>query len=99
MGNGNVVDSMVHDGLWDVYNDYHMGVTGENVAEKHSITREEQDRYALDSHRKRRGVAGRPLRAPRSCQSRSRPKEGRPPDVVSRDESFGRMPLSRPCAR
>lgn len=52
MGNSVVVDSMVHDGLWDVYNDYHMGVTGENVAEKYGITREEQDAYALNSHRK-----------------------------------------------
>jgi len=52
MGNSVVVDSMVHDGLWDVYNDYHMGVTGENVAEKYGITREEQDAYALNSHKK-----------------------------------------------
>jgi acetyl-CoA C-acetyltransferase len=52
MGNSVVVDSMVHDGLWDIYNAYHMGITGENVAEKHSISREEQDQYALNSHRK-----------------------------------------------
>ncbi len=52
MGNGTLVDSMVHDGLWDVYNDYHMGATAENVAEKYNITREEQDEYALNSHKK-----------------------------------------------
>jgi len=52
MGNSVVVDSMVHDGLWDAFNDYHMGVTGENVAEKYGISREEQDAYALESHRK-----------------------------------------------
>src|ERR1700685_1582054 len=52
MGNATVVDSMIHDGLWEIYNDYHMGITGEHVAEKHSITREEQDQYALNSHRK-----------------------------------------------
>ena len=52
MGDSKAVDSMVNDGLWDVYNNYHMGVTGENVAEKHSITREQQDKYALNSHRK-----------------------------------------------
>jgi len=52
MGNSVAVDSMVNDGLWDIYNDYHMGVTGENVAEKYNITREEQDEYALNSHRK-----------------------------------------------
>ena len=44
MGDNKAVDSMVRDGLWDTYNDYHMGMTGENVAEKYSITREEQDR-------------------------------------------------------
>ena len=43
---------MVHDGLWDIYNDYHMGITGENVAEKYGITREEQDEFAVNSHRK-----------------------------------------------
>jgi acetyl-CoA C-acetyltransferase len=43
---------MVNDGLWDIYNNYHMGITGENVAEKYSITREEQDQFALESHRK-----------------------------------------------
>ena len=52
LGDQKVVDAMVHDGLWDVYNDYHMGNTGENVAEKYHITREEQDEYALNSHRK-----------------------------------------------
>jgi acetyl-CoA C-acetyltransferase len=43
---------MVQDGLWDVYNNYHMGITGENVAEKYGITREQQDQFAVDSHRK-----------------------------------------------
>jgi acetyl-CoA C-acetyltransferase len=37
----------------DIYNDYHMGITGENVAEKYGITREEQDQFALNSHRRR----------------------------------------------
>jgi acetyl-CoA C-acetyltransferase len=52
MGDSTVIDSMVHDGLWDVYNHYHMGMTAENVAYKHSISRMDQDRYALNSHRK-----------------------------------------------
>src|SRR6201994_4493656 len=52
LGDQKVIDSVVHDGLWDVYNDYHMGNTGENVAEKYHITREEQDEYAVNSHRK-----------------------------------------------
>jgi acetyl-CoA C-acetyltransferase len=52
MGNATAVDAMLHDGLWEIYNGYHMGVTGEHVAEKHGITREQQDQYALNSHRK-----------------------------------------------
>jgi acetyl-CoA C-acetyltransferase len=49
MGDGSVVDYMVHDGLWDIYNDYHMGITAENVAEQYGITREEQDEFAARS--------------------------------------------------
>ena len=52
MGDAKVVDSMVSDGLWCACDDQHMGMTGELVAEKHSITREQQDAYALESHRK-----------------------------------------------
>lgn len=52
LGNGDLIDAMVHDGLWDVYNDFHMGNTGELVAEKYNISRQEQDEYAYNSHRK-----------------------------------------------
>jgi len=52
LGNGQLIDSMINDGLWDIYNNYHMGITGENVAEKHSITREQQDEFAVNSHKK-----------------------------------------------
>lgn len=52
MGPATLVDSMVHDGLTDVYNKYHMGVTAENIAEKHNISREEQDAFAVASQNK-----------------------------------------------
>jgi acetyl-CoA C-acetyltransferase len=52
LGHGKLIDSMVWDGLWDIYNDFHMGVTGERVAEKYEISRAEQDRFAVDSHRR-----------------------------------------------
>jgi acetyl-CoA C-acetyltransferase len=52
MGDSTVVDSMVKDGLWCACEDWHMGMTGELVAEKHGITREMQDAYALESHRR-----------------------------------------------
>ena len=49
MNNGSLVDGMVHDGLWDIFNGYHMGVTAENVAEKLGLTRQEQDELACTS--------------------------------------------------
>lgn len=52
MGHGTLVDAMIHDGLWCAFENYHMGNTGEVVAELYHISRQEQDEYALDSHRK-----------------------------------------------
>src|SRR5262245_36336690 len=52
MGNGELVDSMIHDGLWCAFDNWHMGCTGEVVAERYNVSREEQDEYALNSHRK-----------------------------------------------
>jgi len=52
MGDWKMVDSMINDGLWDVYNQYHMGITAENVAKKYGITREQQDALALASQQK-----------------------------------------------
>ncbi len=52
MGNSTIVDSMIKDGLWCSCDDQHMGMTAELVAEKHSITREQQDAYAIESHRR-----------------------------------------------
>ena len=52
LGDAKLIDTMIKDGLWDVFNDYHMGVTAENVAEKFQITREEQDKFALKSQEK-----------------------------------------------
>jgi acetyl-CoA C-acetyltransferase len=88
LGNAQIVDSMVHDGLWDIYNDYHMGITGENVAEKYGISREEQDQFAVDSHRK--AVA-----AIKECRFKSQivpvelpaRKKGAPPTIFDKDES------------
>jgi acetyl-CoA C-acetyltransferase len=88
LGNGQLVDSMVHDGLWEIYNDYHMGVTGENVAEKYGITREEQDEYAVNSHRKA-------ISAQKECRFKAQivpvelpaKKKGAAPVIFDKDES------------
>ena len=52
MGNGQLVDSMIHDGLWDAFNQYHMGITAENLAERYEISRQQQDAFALASQQK-----------------------------------------------
>jgi acetyl-CoA C-acetyltransferase len=88
LGDAQIIDSMVRDGLWDVYNDYHMGITGENVVEKYGITREEQDEFAVNSHRK--AVA-----AIKECRFKSQivpvdlpaKKKGAAPVLFDKDES------------
>jgi acetyl-CoA C-acetyltransferase len=52
MGNLDLIDTMIKDGLWDIFNDYHMGITAENVAKKWQITREQQDKFAVASQNK-----------------------------------------------
>ncbi|HDS1116407.1 acetyl-CoA C-acetyltransferase [Pluralibacter gergoviae] len=54
LGNSQLIDSLVHDGLWDAFNDYHMGVTAENLAREYGISRELQDAWALSSQQKAR---------------------------------------------
>src|SRR5271157_5983532 len=87
LGNAQIIDSMVNDGLWDIYNNYHMGITGENVAEKYGITREEQDQFAVNSHRKA-------IAAIKECRFKSQivpveipaKKKGQPPVIFDQDE-------------
>jgi len=86
LGNQELVDSMINDGLWDAYEDFHMGVTGELVAEKYKITREEQDKFALASHQKA-------VRAIKSCFFGAQivpveiPQKRGDPIVIKTDES------------
>ncbi len=86
IGNAELVDSLVHDGLWDVFNDFHMGLTAELVAEKYSITRQEQDQFALESHQ-------RAVRARKSCFIESQilpievPQKKGNPVMIQYDES------------
>jgi acetyl-CoA C-acetyltransferase len=87
LGNATVVDSVVNDGLWDVYNNYHMGMTGENVAEKYKVTRAQQDEYAVGSHQKA-------VQAWKECRFKSQivpvelppKKKGEAPVLFDKDE-------------
>jgi acetyl-CoA C-acetyltransferase len=91
MGNAVAVDSMIHDGLWDAYYNYHMGITAENVAEKYGIARAEQDAFALESHRRAaEAIAAGRFReeiVPVEVPSR---KKGQPPVLFAEDESVRR---------
>jgi acetyl-CoA C-acetyltransferase len=86
LGDGKLIDSMIHDGLWDAYEDFHMGMTGELVAEKYGISREEQDRFAVESHQKA-------VRARKSCFFEAQilpievPQKKGAPVVIKYDES------------
>jgi acetyl-CoA C-acetyltransferase len=86
IGDQKVVDSMIWDGLWDAYENFHMGMTGELVAEKYGITREEQDKFALASHQKA-------IHARKSCFLESQilpievPQKKGEPLVIKYDES------------
>lgn len=86
LGHAQVIDSMIQDGLWEAYENYHMGSTAELVAEKYKISREEQDRFALESHQKA-------VRAAKSCFLESQmlplevPQKKGEPIRVTKDES------------
>lgn len=86
IGDQKVIDSMIWDGLWDAYENFHMGMTGELVAEKYGITREEQDKFALASHQKA-------VHARKSCFLESQilpievPQKKGAPLVIKYDES------------
>jgi acetyl-CoA C-acetyltransferase len=85
LGDGKIVDLLVHDGLWDVYNDYHMGLTAEWVVDNHGVSREDQDAFAAESHR--RAVAATEAGAfQREIAPVEMPRRKQDPLLVDRDE-------------
>jgi acetyl-CoA C-acetyltransferase len=87
MGDAKIIDAMVHDGLWDSFNDIHMGLTGEHVSETYKVTREEQDRYAALSHQ-RAAHATREGWFKDEMLPVSIPQRKGDPIVIDRDESI-----------
>jgi len=101
MGNGRILDSMIHDGLWDPYDDVHMGVCGDAVAEKYGFTREDQDAFAGESYR-RALAAQKEGRFKEEIVPVSVPQRRGEPLLVDADEEPGRgnvdkMPKLRPA--
>jgi len=97
MGDATAVDSMIHDGLWCACEDFHMGNTAELVAEKYGFTREQQDAYALESHR-RAALAEREGRFADQIIPVTISARGSAPTVISRDESIRIASLDDPAA-
>jgi acetyl-CoA C-acetyltransferase len=87
MGDGTLVDSMIYDGLWDSFNNVHMGLTGERVSEQYHVPREAQDAYAVESHR-RAAHATREGWFKDEILPISIPQRKGDPIVVDRDESI-----------
>ncbi|EFJ29932.1 hypothetical protein SELMODRAFT_146037 [Selaginella moellendorffii] len=95
MGHGEVIDGMMKDGLWDVYNDYGMGVCAEICAEQHTISREQQDNYAVQSYE--RAIAAHtagafeweivPVEVPGG--------KGRPSTIVSKDDGIDKLDAAK----
>ena len=89
LGNGALVDEMIQDGLWDVYNNFHMGVGAEKIAARYGISREEQDAFAAESHRRAAAATAAgffreeilPVEIPQA-------KKGAEPRIVDADESI-----------
>jgi acetyl-CoA C-acetyltransferase len=94
MGNGEVVDSMIHDGLWDPYDDLHMGVCGDAVAAKYGFTREDQDAFAAQSYT-RALAAQKQGRFKQEIVPVSVPQRRGEPLLVDQDEEPGRGSIDK----
>ena len=93
MGDAELVDSMVHDGLWDAFNDIHMGVTAENLADQYGIGREEQDEFAASQPAEGRAGGRRAGSSrTRSCRSRCRPRAARGWSTTTSTRGLARRP-------
>lgn len=85
MGAGQLIDSMIHDGLWDIVNDFHMGVSNELCSEKYSISREDQDRYAARSYQRALAAVETDRFAPEIVPVEIPQRKGEP-KIFKRDE-------------
>jgi len=94
MGNGKIVDSMIHDGLWDPYDDMHMGNCGDMVAEKYGFSREDQDAFAVESY-KRAQAAQKEGKFKEEIVPVEVPQRRGEPLLVDEDEEPKRIKLDR----
>ena len=86
LGNATIVDGIVHDGLWDVYNDQHMGMCAEACAAEHNISREDQDAYAIESYARASAAMSSGLFDSEIIEVEIKGRRGKPSSFVSADE-------------
>lgn len=95
LGNGTLVDGLMHDGLWDVYNNQAMGMCGEVCATKFSISREEQDQFAISSYERAAEAWKSGKMAMEVVPVMVETKKGQPPTKVDRDEEFSNIQFDK----
>lgn len=95
MGNGQVIDGMVHDGLWDVYGNQHMGMCGEDCATKYGITRKDQDDYAIRSYARAKAAWESGKFNEEVVPVLIEGKRGEKPTLIERDEEYTTLKLEK----
>lgn len=95
LGNNTVIDGLVHDGLWDVYNNQHMGMCGEVCADKFKFSREDQDAYALMSYDRAAKAWDNGLFNDEVCPISVPTRRGQPDNLVSTDEEFTNIKMDK----
>ncbi len=98
MGNGSVVDLMIHDGLWCPFENWHMGNAGETVADVYKVTRDQQDQYSADSHKKAAAAQSSGQVQRRDPAGLDSAEEGRPDRLQRRTNRCAATPPPRCCA-
>lgn len=95
LGNGTLVDGLIHDGLWDIYNNQHMGMCGESCATQFGITREDQDKFAIASYERAAAAWKAGLFDPEIVPVSIEGKKGDKPTIVDKDEEFSAIKLDK----
>jgi acetyl-CoA C-acetyltransferase len=95
LGNGTIIDGLVHDGLWDVYNNQHMGNCGEACASKYSISREEQDKFAISSYNRAAEAWKSGAFSTEVVSVSIDGKRGEKPTIIDKDEEFSNVKIDK----
>eukprot|EP00599_Poterioochromonas_sp_BG-1_P010021 CAMPEP_0173152592 /NCGR_PEP_ID=MMETSP1105-20130129/12335_1 /TAXON_ID=2985 /ORGANISM="Ochromonas sp., Strain BG-1" /LENGTH=413 /DNA_ID=CAMNT_0014068323 /DNA_START=36 /DNA_END=1277 /DNA_ORIENTATION=- len=95
MGNGSIIDGLIHDGLWDVYGNQHMGMCGEDCATKYGITRDDQDQFAIRSYARAQEAWSAGKFTDEVVPVKIEGKRGEKPIIIEKDEEFSSVKLDK----